>query len=225
MAQGREEMAHLIQEEVHPVEFEDQVPVQPEEESRQEVIPAHRPAHHRFNNMKINSPMGTTRPFKKVTTNVQAPVQNYKSCSLLDMQQMLEDWFNKSTSTIATWHGHAQRYWLDQVLDTARLAARVRHDQWLQSAPDQRASLEPAYILGDHKLIPEAVSAIESVLGEELLDVIPKTLADACMRHGYCTAELIIPYTVKQHLAARHHNAEGVFDPAQDTTVNIGSRL
>ena len=30
---------------------------------------------------------------------------NYKSCSILDMQQMLEDWFNKSTLAIATWRG------------------------------------------------------------------------------------------------------------------------
>ena len=76
--------------------------------------------------------------------------------------------------------------------------ARVRHDQWLQSAPDQCASIEPAYILGDHKLTPEAVNAVDNVLWTELLDAIPKTLADACMRHGYCTAEQIIWYIVKQ---------------------------
>ena len=106
---------------------------------------------------------------------------------------MLEDWFNKSTFAIATWKGDAQRYWLDQVLETAR----VRHEQWLQSSPDQRASLEPTHILGDRKLIPEAVNAAESVLRTELLDVVPKPLADSCMRHGYCTAELIIWYIMK----------------------------
>ena len=74
----------------------------------------------------------------------------------------------------------------------------MRHDQWLQSAPDQRASLEPAYILGDRKLIPEAVSAAESVLRTELPDAMPKTIADSRMRHGYCTAELIIWYIMKQ---------------------------
>ena len=42
-----------------------------------------------------------------------------------------------------------------QVLETAR----VRCDQWLQSTPDQRARLEPVYILGDRKLIPETVNA------------------------------------------------------------------
>ena len=94
------------------------------------------------------------------------------------MQEMLEDWFNKLTFAIATWKGDAQRYWLDQALETAR----ARHDQWLQSPPDQRASLEPAYILGDQRLIPEAAKAVESVLRTELLEVIPKTMADSCMR-------------------------------------------
>ena len=37
--------------------------------------------------------------------------------------------------------------------------ARVRCDQWLQSTPDQRARLEPVYILGDRELIPETVNA------------------------------------------------------------------
>ena len=88
----------------------------------------------------------------------------------------------------------AQRYWLDQVLENAR----VRRDQWLQSPPDQRASLEPAYVLGDRKLIPKAASVVESALRTELLDVIPKSMADSCMRHGYCTAELIIWHIMKQ---------------------------
>ena len=96
------------------------------------------------------------------------------------MQQMLEDWCHKSTFAITTWREDAQRYWLVQVLEPAR----ARHDQGLQSAPAQRASLEPAYILGDCKLIPEAANAVESVLQTELLDVIPKAMADACMRRG-----------------------------------------
>ena len=50
------------------------------------------------------------------------------------MRQLLEDWLSKSTFTIATWRGDAQRYWLDQVLETAR----VQHDQWLQSTPDNK---------------------------------------------------------------------------------------
>ena len=119
---------------------------------------------------------------------------NYKSCSILDMRQLLESWYDRSTFAIATWRGDAQGYWLTQVLD----CARNRHDQWLQSTPSQRASLEPAYILGDRKHIPEAQNAVESVLRTELLDVIPKSIADACMRHGYCTAELIVWYVMKQ---------------------------
>ena len=119
---------------------------------------------------------------------------SYKSCSILDMRQLLESWYDKSTFAIATWGGDAQRYWLTQVLD----CARNRHDQWLQSTPSQRASLEPAYILGDRKHIPEAQNAVESVLRTELLDVIPRSIADACMRHGYCTAELIVWYVMKQ---------------------------
>ena len=94
--------------------------------------------------------------------------------SFLDMQQMLEVWCDSSTFAIATWRGDAQRYWLTQVLEPAR----SRHDQWLPSAPAQRAILEPAYILGDRKDIPEATNAVESVLRTELLEVIPKPLAD-----------------------------------------------
>ena len=67
-----------------------------------------------------------------------------------------------------------------------------------KAPPSQRASLEPAYILGDRKNIPEARNAVESVLRTELLDAIPKSIADACMRHGYCTAELIVWYVMKQ---------------------------
>ena len=54
------------------------------------------------------------------------------------------------------------------------------------------------YILGDRKNIPEAQNAVESVLRTELLDAIPKSSAEACMRHGYCTAELIVWYVMKQ---------------------------
>ena len=104
---------------------------------------------------------------------------------------MLEVWYDKSTFAIATWRGDAQRYWLTQVLDLAR----ARHDQWLQSTPAQRATLEPAYILGDRL---EAPNAVESVLRTDLLEVIPRSLAEACMRHGYCTAELIVWYIMKQ---------------------------
>ena len=39
VAQAQEEMAQAIQEEAHPVETEDQVPIQPEEESHREVDP------------------------------------------------------------------------------------------------------------------------------------------------------------------------------------------
>ena len=39
---------------------------------------------------------------------------------------------------------------------------------------------------------------MESVLRTELLDVIPKSIADACVRHGYCTAELIVWHVMKQ---------------------------
>ena len=119
---------------------------------------------------------------------------NYKSCSILDMQQLLESWYDKSTFAIATRRGDAQRYWLVQVLDLAR----SRHDVWLQSTPSQRASLEPAEILGDRKHIPEAQNAVESVLRTELLNAIPRSIADACMRHGYCTAELIVWHVMKQ---------------------------
>ena len=143
-------------------------------------------------------PPGVTQPApldrsRKSPPKLMLP-SNYKSCSMLDMRQLLESRYDKSTLAIVTWRGDAQRYWLTQVLD----CARNRHDQWLQSTPSQRASLEPAYILGDRKHIPEAQNAVESVLRTELLDVIPKSIADACMRHGYCTAELLVWYVMKQ---------------------------
>ena len=119
---------------------------------------------------------------------------NYKACNILEMRQLLETWYDRCTFAVATWRGDAQRNWLAEILDRAR----ARHDQWLQSSPSQRASLEPAYILGDWKTIPEAQNAVESVLRTELLDAIPKSIAEACMRHGYCTAELIVWYVMKQ---------------------------
>ena len=74
----------------------------------------------------------------------------------------------------------------------------LRHDQCLQNSPDQKTILEPAYILVYRKLIPESVNAVESVLRTELLVALPKFMADACVRHGYCTAKLIIWYIMKQ---------------------------
>ena len=61
---------------------------------------------------------------------------NYKACSILDMRQILESWYDKSAFAVATWRGDA--------------------------------------------------------------DALPKSIADACMRHGYCTAELIVWYVLKQ---------------------------
>ena len=72
--------------------------------------------------------MGALRQIEKSTTEAFIAL-NYKNCSILDMQQILEAWYDKSTFAIATWRGDAQRYWLTQVLD----CARSRHDQWLQS--------------------------------------------------------------------------------------------
>ena len=104
---------------------------------------------------------------------------------------------------IATWRGDAQRYWLTQVLD----CARSRHDVWLQSSPSQRASLEPAYIPGDRKRIPEAQNAVESVLRIELLVCYPEVHC-RCMHasrilHGrthsvVCDEQLILPPDINE---------------------------
>ena len=40
---------------------------------------------------------------------------NYKSCSILDMRQLLESWYDRCTFAIATWRPDAQRYWLTRV--------------------------------------------------------------------------------------------------------------
>ena len=101
---------------------------------------------------------------------------NYKACSILEMRQLLESWYDRCAFAVATWRGDAQRYWLTEIPDRARAG----HEQWLQSfVPSQRASLEPAYILGDRKNIPEAQNAVESVLRTELLDAIPKSIAES----------------------------------------------
>ena len=202
-ALGQEEQDHLH----HPlhqeeeVQEEDQEQVRRQEElhpSRQEeeqVIQGLRHLHlqafynlhaHRIHGVHLIDP-GKSLP------KLMLP-SNYKACSILEMRQLLESWYDRCTFAVATWRGDAQRYWLEQILDHAR----TRHDQWLQSTPSQRASLEPAYILGDRKNIPEARNAVESVLRTELLDAIPKSIAEACMRHAYCTAELIVWYVMKQ---------------------------
>ena len=57
------------------------------------------------------TPLHTRKPLPKLLLPL-----NYKSCSILDMQQMLEVWYDKSTFAIATWRGDARRYWLTQAL-------------------------------------------------------------------------------------------------------------
>ena len=69
---------------------------------------------------------------------------------------------------------------------------------WYDKSTFAIATLEPAYILGNRKHIPEAPNAVESVLRTELLEVTPKPLAEACMRNGCCTTELIVWYIMKQ---------------------------
>ena len=142
-----------------------------------------------------SDPWGPLDRSRKALPKLMLP-SNYKACSILDMRQLLESWYYKCTFAVATWRGDKQRYWLTEILDRAR----ARHDQWLQSSPSQRASLEPAYILGDRKNIPEEQNAVESVLRTELLDAIPKPIAESCMMHGYCTAELIVWYVMKQFI-------------------------
>ena len=62
----------------------------------------------------------------------------------------------------------------------------------------EHTTLKPTYLLGDRKMIPESANAVESVFRTELLDALPKVMADAPMRHGYCTAESIIWRVMKQ---------------------------
>ena len=92
-----------------------------------------------------------------------------------------------------------------------------------------RAILEPAYVLGDRKCIPEAQNAVESVLRTELLDAIPKSTADACMRHGYCTAELIVWYVMKQLIRPPDINEvtmqKEILIPPRSTSSYASSRM
>ena len=146
---------------MHPQEEEPQeVQVQEEEHpstrwaARRSNPPGNTPPHQTggagFPGGTPQSPPGKTQPnrhpdpwapldrSRKSLPKLMLP-SNYKSCSILDMRQLLESWYDKSTFAIATWRGDAQRYWLTQVLDCARNG----HDQWLHSTPSQRASLEP----------------------------------------------------------------------------------
>ena len=128
---------------------------------------------------------------------------SYRTCSILDVRQLLEDWLSKSTFAMATWRGDAQRCWLEHVLE----AARARHDQWLQSTPDQRASLEPAYILWDRKLIPEVVNVVESVLRTELLN--------ANLASDMAIAHYLVHHEAAHLATRRQHYEEGGSHPAQ----------
>ena len=97
-AVGQEQEIQLIHPAIHTQEEEEQVPIVQEEES-----------HPPNGNPSSGSALPPPPP----------PPSNYKSCSILDMQQMLEVRYDRSTFAIATWRGDAQRYWLTQVLDPA----------------------------------------------------------------------------------------------------------
>ena len=62
-----------------------------------------------------------------------------------------------------------------------------------------------------------------------LLDAIPKSVADACMRHGYCTAELIVWYVMKQLILPHDVNEvtmqRELLDTPEGHTVHIGSGM
>ena len=64
---------------------------------------------------------------------------------------------------------------------------------------------------------------LRSVLRTELLDVVPKPVAEACMRHGYCTAELIIWYLMKQLILPPDINEvtmqKEILTPAQSPSI------
>ena len=51
-------------------------------------------------------------------------------------------------------------------------------------------------------------SSCQSVLHAELLDALPKYIADGCLRHGYCA-----------------HNADGGLAPAYDSSSNLGPSI
>ena len=115
----------------HPVETEDQVPIQPEEESHREVDPQdviHPMAvreflhpHHRELHHSRQEEQATSRSSRHTVQPTCSTAQRSsfrpttRRAASWTTQQMLEDWFNKSTFAIAAWRGDAQRYWLDQV--------------------------------------------------------------------------------------------------------------
>ena len=115
--------------------------------------------------------LGTTDRSRKSLPPFKRP-STHHACGILDMRQLLKKLAQQiHPLPFATWKGDAQRYWSDQVVETARV-----HEQWL--------------------LIPESVNTVESVVWTELLDTMPKTMADACMPYGYCTAKLIMWYII-----------------------------
>ena len=62
-----------------------------------------------------------------------------------------------------------------------------------------------------------------------IVNLMPRAVADACMRHGYCTAELIIWYITKQLVLPpdlNGHHAEGDSSYThKSATVYAGSSL
>ena len=170
------------QEEGVQEEAQDQVPCQKQlhhsSQEEEQVDPGSTPPPGITQPPRSSDPWGPLDRSRKALPKLMLP-SNYKACSILEMRQLLESWYDRCTFAIATWRGDAQRYWLDQILDLAR----ARHDQWLQSTPSQRASLEPAYILGDRKEHSRGKECgFEGVLRTELLDAIPKSIAESCMR-------------------------------------------
>ena len=163
-AQGREQEVNPIQHKTHTQEEEQQGPMVQEEHSPQEGIQAvvqaavaHLQAQHLHSRQEeqlsrwqsadqgyllhLADTLIHGHPWIDQEKRCRSfHYSNYGNCGILDTQQILEAWYDKSTFAIATWRGDAQRYWLTQVLDVQEHGMIIgfkalHHKELLSSQP------------------------------------------------------------------------------------------
>ena len=122
-ALGQEEQIrhrHLHHREEVQAEVQDQV------QCRREHLPSRQEEDQELQALLPPTPPGIVQPprssdpwapldrSRKALPKLMLP-SNYKACSILEMRQLLESWYDRCTFAIATWRGDAQKYWLDEI--------------------------------------------------------------------------------------------------------------
>eukprot|EP00971_Amphidinium_carterae_P065684 1301835-Amphidinium_carterae.2 len=121
------------------------------------------------------------------------------------VRQMYEDWIAKSVMVMGTWAAGALK-WFQARADQAR----NEHKQWLSVNPEQRAALEKQYMLGETIRVPDASDQLESLLGLELLEVIPEFMSQFAMRHAIFDSIGIISMVMRKLLQSHEFSRMGI---------------